>query len=250
MSTNPLGSFTSGITRLRVKGGASPDSLYDLVDGYVDQSGAARSRAGTTFDATLPAGTKGCAPFKGQLHVFALAPVTMPSALFALDIIIHPNQAFTGTLKQIHFAKPFLGFLYVVAEFSDGVVAHYWIQSKGVWTANTVYQKTDLVQPTVNNGFIYLASSAHFPPAWAPNVQTAVGAIVQPIIYNGFQYVCTEVDGTNPATGSVEPVWPKTDGAIVYDDNDATATTVTSSASSGTTGSPAGPRYDNGSGGS
>ncbi len=239
----PIGSFVTGITRLRYKGGPSPQSLYDLQNGYVDQAGMPVNRPGTTFNTTLPAGTKGMCSFQGKLHVFALSAVSVPTG-YVCDILIHPDPAFAGTLDHIYFAKPFLGFLYVVAGFSDGNVYHYWLQSTGSWAANTVYQGSQSVQPTAPNGFLYKPTSTVNPPAWSPNVLTAVGAVVQPTVANGFQYTCIEADGANPSTGTVEPTWPTTAGATVNDIND-NAATPTPPAPSTSTGSPAGSRYDN-----
>jgi hypothetical protein len=239
----PLGGFVTGITRLRYKGGASPQSLYDLQNGYVDQSGMPTNRPGTTYNATLTAGTKGLCAFQGKLHVFALTAISVPTG-YALDILIHPNPAFAGTLDHIYFAKPFLGFLYVVAGFSDGSVYHYWLQSVGAWKANTIYQANQNVQPTVANGFLYTPSSVSNPVAWAPNVLTSVGAVVQPTVYNGFQYTCIEADGANPSTGSIEPVWIAANGATVNDIND-NAATPGAPTTTPSTGSPAGSRYDN-----
>lgn len=246
----PIGSFVTGITRLRYKGGANPQSLYDLQNGYVDQSGMPTSRPGTDFNITLPAGTKGLCAFQGKLHVFALTAIDPGSSAYVVDILIHPDPSFTGTLDHIYFAKPFLGFLYVSAGFSDGSVYHYWLQSKGVWLANTMYNTGDLVSPSTPNGFLYKATTANNPPAWAPSVQTAVGDIVQPTIYNGFQYTAIEVDGTNPATGTTEPTWPTSNGATVDDDNDTANTTVIPVTVPPATGSPAGSRYNNITGGS
>jgi hypothetical protein len=240
----PIGSFVTGITRLRYKGGASPQSLYDLQNGYVDQAGMPTNRPGTTFNTTLPAGTKGLCAFQGKLHVFALSAKTMPSG-YVCDILIHPDPSFAGTLDRIYFAKPFLGFLYVVAGFSDGNVYHYWLQSKGTWKADTQYLLTDAAQPTVPNGFIYKPTSTDNPNAWMPSTQYLVGDVVQPTTYNGYKYTAIEVDGTGAASGTTEPSWIASVGAQVIEDVDAPTSSGTApppAPSSG--GSPAGPRYD------
>jgi hypothetical protein len=162
----PLSQLTTGITRLRDKGGASPTSLYDLLNGYLDASGTPTSRDGTSVDAKLPTGTKGLCTFQGKKHVFALTAINPGRSDYVVDILIHPNPAFTGTLKAIHFAKPFLGFLYVVAEFSDGNIYHYWLQSKAAWTANTIYKTGDAVRPTVVNADGTNPSSGATEPTW------------------------------------------------------------------------------------
>lgn len=240
---HPLGSLVTGITHLREKGGASPQSLIDLQNGYVDQSGSPVSRFGTTFDVTLPTGTKGACAFKNKIHVFAMTDIDPGDDDYVVDILVHPNPEFTGTLVAIHFAKPYLGFLYVVAEFSDGAVYHFWLQIGTPWTADTVYKTGDLVAPTTPNGFLYKVAADTNPVVWQPLTQYAMGDIVQPTVYNGYKYTAVEVDGTNPSSGATEPAWPAQDGAQVTEDVD-TDTTPTTTPTTPTGSSPAGPRYD------
>lgn len=238
-----LSTLTAGITRLRDKGGASPDSLYDLVNGFIDESGAPTNRDGTALDALLPAGTKGMCAFKGKLHVFALSHLTAPSSLYIINTLVHPDPDFAGTIVAIHFAKPFLGALYVVAEFSDGLVAHYWFRAAEAWQPNHVYLPGTLVSPTTGNGFSYVGSTKINPPVWQPMVARQVGDMVVPTVSNGYYYTVIEVDGANPASGANEPTWPAAEGATVTEDVDTTpATTVNTDPS---TGSPGGSRYDN-----
>lgn len=127
-------------------------------------------------------------------------------------------------IKEIHFAAPFLGFLYVVAEFEPdssglGSVFHYWVQvneDATTWAANTDHQIGDIVTPTVPNGLFYTASRATQPnPVWAPTTLEQVGNIVEPTIPNGFEFTCISTEGNNPVTGSSEPTWPTADGATV-----------------------------------
>jgi hypothetical protein len=238
-----LGPLKAGITRLRDKGGASPESLFDLLNGYVDASGAPTSRDGTSVDHTLPAGTKGLCAFQGKKHVFALQAIDPGSAEYVVDILIHPDPAFAGTLTAIHFAKPFLGFLYVVAEFSDGNVFHYWLQAKAAWQPDTVYLNGQAVRPSTPNGFIYSPTTSDNPSAWQPSTAYALGDAVQPTTYNGFKYVLVELDGDSPTSGATEPVWLTSEGALVTEDVDNTP--APSSPSNGSGGSPAGSRYDN-----
>lgn len=242
-TAHPLGSLVTGITHLREKGGASPQSLIDLLNGYVDQSGSPTSRWGTTWDATLPSGTKGMFAFKNKIHVCAMTNIDPGDADYVVDILVHPDPDFDGSLKQIHFAKPFLGYPYIVAEFSNGDVFHYWLQTGTPWSADTIYKAGDLVAPTVPNGFLYKVAADTNPVVWQPSTQYQVGDVVQPSVYNGFKYTVVEVDGTNPASGATEPTWVAQDAALVTEDVDTTpAPTTTPTTPTG--GSPAGPRYD------
>lgn len=236
-----LGPLKAGITRLRDKGGASPESLFDLLNGYVDASGAPTSRGGTPVDLTLPEGTKGLCAFEGKKHVFALEAIDPGSAEYVVDILVHPDPEFAGTLTEVHFARPFLGFLYVVAEFSDGDVFHYWLQSAGSWQADTMYLRDAIVEPTTPNGLAYQASGGENPPSWQPSTTYAVGDSVQPTVYNGWKYTVIEADGDNPSSGTSEPVWPTSDGAQVIEDVDNTPAPSTPSGGS----TPGGGRYSN-----
>lgn len=213
-----LSAVKAGMTRLRDKGGASPDSLYELTNGYVDASRSPRSRHGTRMVYTLPPGTKGITPFQGKLHVFATQPITVANDLFVVNILKHPDASYAGGLKQIHFAKPFLGFLYVVAEFGDGSVWHYYLHGKSPWAANTQYQPDDVVTPTVANGFLYQATALNQPATWAASTQYNVGDVVVPTTANGWKYTLVDADGTNPSSSTTEPTWPTSNGAQVNED--------------------------------
>lgn len=163
-------------------------------------------------------------------------------------------------IKEIHFSAPYLGGIYVVAEFAVpdavaaqyGTVFHFWVQSStggdnsNAWKAKTDYRIGDVVIPTAANGLTYVASR-HLPanPVWMPNTAEAVSNIVEPITANGFQYAATAVLGANPTTGAVEPTWPVVDGGVV-NENSALAVdqTITLATAANTVTTPATPaRY-------
>lgn len=227
----PLTVINGGINRLRVKGGASPDSLYDLLNGYVTQSKTIKVRPGTLRNATLAGlGTKGLATYKGQLAVFSIAVAAVPAG-YVNFVLQNPNDP-TQTIARIHFAKPFLGFPYVVAEFANGNVFHYWLRDSGAWVANHDYLIGDIVTPATNNqGIAFEAVRISGPnPTWSPNTQEAMGNIVEPSTYDGFFFTATSVAGSNPHTGATEPAWVAADGAqtIELADQDLTSSpTVT-----------------------
>jgi hypothetical protein len=230
----PINLIASGINRLRVKGNAAQQSLYDLLNGYVTAQGTVQVRPGTFRNIVLPASTKGLVAFQGTFHTFNNVPVDLPAG-YTLHILTHPAAADNGDtpvpLKQIHFAAPFMGFLYVVAEFEPvntavidaGVIFHYWIQGYGTgsnsstWKASNMYFIQDIVTPTVPNGLAYTCSRRTSPnPLWTPSTPETEGAKVEPNTANGFYFVA-EVEGTSPSTGTVEPVWPTTIGASVQE---------------------------------
>jgi hypothetical protein len=219
MRTQVLNALKQGIVRLRTKGGADPSTLYDLLNGFVTIDGSIQSRPGTVTDANLPAGTKGLCAFDKGLVVFSSSPKTgMPDG-YTCVVLIHPTDP-TQEIVEIHFSAPFLGKLYVVAEFANGDVYHYWLLAPKAWTADTAYNITDTVQPTVPNGYYYKIGNDQFPQAWQPNTQYAMDDVVVPTTINGWKYTVIEADGDNPASGSTEPDWPESDGATVTEEHD------------------------------
>lgn len=241
----PLTVVKGGINRLKVKGGASAQQLYDLTNAYITQQGTIVPREGTIRNATLTSATVGLAAFKGQLNVFATSMQTVPSG-YVCNLLIHPTNP-SATLTTIWFAKPFMGFIYVVAQFSTGDVFHYWLQSNGTWAANTVYKTGNIVTPLASpNGLAYLATRNMQPNSiWTANSTVTVGTVVEPSEYTGYAYRAVAVAGTTPHTGSTEPSWPTTTGGIIqefgdFDTNSTDSGTTQGSSSSGTTAEPLG----------
>lgn len=212
-----LTAVKAGITRLREKGGATPDSLYDLLNGYVNAARIPQSRPGSAHDQALPAGTKGLAVMADKFVVFAKSLVTVANPAYRVEVLQHPDPASTADLADIHFAMPFLGFLYVVAEWSDGVIRHYWLQSATAWSADTVFTVGVQVQPIVPNGWLYSAQRIGAAnPTWTAKKGISNGDVLEPTVANGFKYTAA-VTGTGPTTGLTEPTWPTTDGATVVE---------------------------------
>lgn len=220
-----LGNLEAGISRLRVKGGASTGNLYDLLNGYVTLDGGVESRPGTDGEIILPAGTKGLCAANGRLVVFSARPVEMPRSTpqVVCAVLRHPKYP-RLELADIHYAGPFLGdkngaILYVVAEFTNGDVFHFWQRTANPWSAEASYADGDVVQPTNPNGYMYIAhpSNAGTKTEWAAGVSHSVGDIVVPTVPNGYYYEAIEVSADPTPSGSVEPTWPAEDGAVVYE---------------------------------
>lgn len=212
-----LNTTRAGMTRQRGKGGASPDTLFDLLNGYVGPNKAPKQRPGTRWKFTWPARTKGMVAFREKFYAFSAIIVATGNPLYVVETLRHPTPGFDGDIVAIHYAQPFLGYLYVVAEFDDGLIAHFWLREPQAWTANTAYLVTDSVQPTTPNGYYYQATAQITPPAWAPGVKRAVGDVVQPSVATGWKYTCTAVSGDNPVSGATEPTWPTTNDATVVE---------------------------------
>lgn len=221
MKQQSLSAVKAGITRLRSKGGASQDSVYDLVNGYVTAARTIKSRPGTRIAHVLPAGTKGLVFFQGKFVVFANQVTPSGSPQVEIEVLRHPTVP-GAPIKEIHFSMPFLGYLYVVAEFegaSNPKYAHFWLEKGEVWQPNKTYFPGALVRPTTGNGLAYRLEgdiSKYLP--WAANVARAVGDVVVPTIDNGFKYTVIETTGSSSRSGTSEPAWPTNAGETVYED--------------------------------
>lgn len=225
--TVSLNALKAGISRLRTKGGPDPQTLYDLVDGYVTAAGTIEQRPGFDDDALLPEGTVGLMSFRGFKYVFADAPIDLSGFdEYRLAILTHPRagEVDAPALLRIHFGEPFMRYPYVSAEWDNGDVFHYWMQGEGeetYWQADTTYRLYAVVHPTVQTGFTYRAHRlGERGEVWAANVERAVDDVVEPTEENGFEYVAIEAYGSPPRSGATEPDWPTEEGAIVVEEAD------------------------------
>lgn len=209
-----LSAVTQGIQRVREKGSPDAGSLYELRNGYVGIDGSMRQRPGTAEDAALPAGTIGLMAWNNKLVVFAGEVKSMPSG-YACEVIIHPFFPSTG-LRYIWFAAPFLGYPYVVAEFTNGDVYHYWLQAANKWEASTGYLDGQIIVPSTPNGLAYKAHRATEPyPKWAAGEVRNIGDKREPTNPNGFYYEVietSEAQGVGTPGGSPNPNPPGTPG--------------------------------------
>lgn len=225
MKTFVLSAVKAGITRLRVKGGASPESLYDGANCYVTAARTMKPRPGSEPFVQLPDGTIGLNLFNGVMQVYTDTPGLIMPPGYKVNVLSHPNNpGGTLKLKRIWKAEPFMGALYVAAEWSNGDTFHYYLQIplKGSWQAATIYNVGELTVPVTENGFTYQAHRLN-PPAtlWAASVERAVSDVIEPRVFNGFEYVVLEAYGAPPRSGAFEPAWPARDGAIVVEEADA-----------------------------
>lgn len=218
-----------GIDRLRPKGAAQQDVMYDLLNGQVSEKKTVRVRPGTIRDTLLPEGTKGLCAFRGNLVVFAAETISVPAG-YELRVITHPSSgADVVDINKVYFATPFMGFLYVVADFVgfEGDYYHFWLQTGSTWQASHVYKFGEIVLPSTPNGFSYQASRLGAPSLmWAPGVKRALADIIEPTVYNDYKYTVVDVLGSNPRSGSVEPEWPVESGARVSEDADGVGDTA------------------------
>ncbi|WP_205956152.1 hypothetical protein [Pseudoxanthomonas winnipegensis] len=237
MSGRPvrLNAAKGGIDRQRTKGGASPNTLYMLLNGHVTASGSIESRDGTTSVNAGLANTRGLVAHNGGLVVFSHQQVTIPvsNPPVSVEILVDQNDP-SQPIKEIHFAAAFLGYLYVAAEYNNGDVIHYWLRSVDTWQAGKAYTIGDVVRPNTPNGFTYTATRVSDSlPKWQAGVTRAIGDKVEPTTANSYYYEVTATVGDSPRSGTVEPNWPTQKDSVVYEDVDL-GTTSNPGASAGT----------------
>ena len=98
-----LTTISGGINRLRLKGGADKNSLFDLLNGYVTQANTVKVREGTFRNANIAqysgAGlTKGLLAYQDEMHVFSSAIVDVPPN-YQLHVLNYPaNQSTSENL--------------------------------------------------------------------------------------------------------------------------------------------------------
>lgn len=248
-ATFTLTATKGGIDRQRSDGSPSKDVLFDFLNGYRNQSLKAVSRPGTRCTNDLPTGaTKGFTIFRGLKYVFSHVPQTVDADVVC-EVVCHPDAPETP-IRRVHFAGPFLAFLYVVVEFTDGAIYHYWLRAADTWEALTTHRLGDLVQPTVPNGYVYQARRLGDPnPLWAANVPRTVGDRIEPTTADGNYYEVVDTIGANPRSGATEPTWNTPDGALTYEDVDITVTPTPPTGPTTPPNTPnTGDRYDNPSG--
>lgn len=236
MNPFTLNAVKAGITRLRTKGGASAESLWDLINAYVTASRTVVPKPGSRTVHNLPAGTIGLCYFRGKRYVFSHTVVVMTDPKYVCMVLRHPDDTDESiALREIHFAEPLLGYLFVVAEFINGDIFYYWMQDGTAWQANTIYLIGQVVVPTSQNGYGYRASRIGEPnPTWKPNTPYVVGNKIEPTAANGYYYEVIDTIGANPTSGANEPSWPAVEGAQVIEEVDGSTTNTGDTDGNGT----------------
>jgi len=229
----------SGIFAIGLEQGNTGDASTTLFDSvtFTDAHGVARTFNRVDAIAPTGGGTSDLSPSTSfRKWEWAITPSAAEIFISGQTYTITVNFA-AGTpsleapvvyaLKKIHFAEPFMGAPYVVAEFENGGVYHYWLQPGVKWEASKAYKAGDLVHPSVPNGFVYRATRAgNANPPWAPNVPRYDGtgpeaaSVIEPTVYNDYFYTCTAVTGATPRSGTTEPAWPTDEGATVIESTD------------------------------
>src|SRR5580700_5725455 len=105
MQPFPLTVLQGGINRLRIKGAARANMLYDLLNGYVTNAGSVSIREGTFLAETLNANSAGLMSMDGSFNVFSTSFIDVPSGY--IDNVLYDANDPTASIVKIWFAKPF-----------------------------------------------------------------------------------------------------------------------------------------------
>ena len=117
--------FDLGIDLRKGASVSDANRLRAMSNAYVTTGLATKKRPGLKHVATLPSGTVGLAGALGKLQVFSTAAVSVDTSLFQDNVIAYSGK----TLKDVPFCEVFNGYLYTVAEYTDGTVRHFYNNS-------------------------------------------------------------------------------------------------------------------------
>jgi hypothetical protein len=128
--------FEIGIDHRKGKSVSDANRLRVLKNGYITTGKVVKKRPGITlisdFNTLGEVGSKGLASYSGSLVTFYdkdEGPVTHSNSLLtSLPLVQVDGGGYASNLEAIHYADPYYGFEYVVAEFADGTYQHHWIE--------------------------------------------------------------------------------------------------------------------------
>lgn len=116
--------FKHGLNRLRPQVAGVPGSLWNAKNCVIGRGGDIEAAKKFVPEYALPVGTFGLAGINGRPYVFGTAssPVGLPSD------IAYQQLTYTGgaNIIKVHDARPFSAKMYVIAEFDDGDVRHFY----------------------------------------------------------------------------------------------------------------------------
>lgn len=124
MGTIWIKEFQGGLDTRRMSEATAGGVLVRASDGHITRGGEFEKRFSFVPEFTLPAGTHGLFYDKFGLVVFgSIAPPSLPVGV-SYQRIQHPNG--NVALSRVLSAELFRGRIYVVGEFSDGSIHHFY----------------------------------------------------------------------------------------------------------------------------
>lgn len=116
--------FKAGLDRRRLEASAAAGSLQVFTNGHINRGGEIVKAKKWVSTFSLPINTFGFAASSGELYVFgsAEAPANIPVGI-NYRRLQHPDGL---AMVRVIATQPFAGKTYVIAEYSDGTVHHFY----------------------------------------------------------------------------------------------------------------------------
>lgn len=116
--------FRAGMDRRRERVAGVPGALWTLENGHITRGGDIERAKKLVPVYTLPEGTHSLAAVRGQLYVFGSDDIAdeVPLGVQYQRLVAPGSPSFTGVLD----VGAFSGLNYVIAEYDDGNVYHYY----------------------------------------------------------------------------------------------------------------------------
>lgn len=125
MSYLTVENFSSGVDRRRPIGAGVPGSLWEGINGHLTRGGDFEKRKEFSVKYTLPAdATFGMASTEDALYVFGSAAAPAVPAGVTYQQLQHPNVS--PVMTDILSTELFDGLLYVIAQYDNGDVIHFY----------------------------------------------------------------------------------------------------------------------------
>lgn len=123
-----IADFKFGMDRRRKRVSGVPGTLWTLKNGHITRGGDIERAKKFVAAYSLPAGTFGLAKVSTQLYTFGSADLagSMPRGVLYQRLQAPNSSAMTRVLE----VKAFSGLLYVVAEYADGNIHHFYDGSR------------------------------------------------------------------------------------------------------------------------
>lgn len=120
-----LRDFKAGMNRTRKRVAGVPGTLWTLKNAHITRGGDVERAKKFVATYTLPAGTHGLASVRGQLYAFGSADL---AASMPVGVVYQRLQSPIGgeAMSRVLDARASAGKLYVVAEFANGNIYHFY----------------------------------------------------------------------------------------------------------------------------
>ena len=125
--------FRAGMDTRRMPVLSVPGSLLRLVNGHINRGGEVEKRLAFVSQITMPANTFGLSAVGGVLYTFgsvAASTITFPAgspANLVYQQLAHPSSRAMAKILQV---SAFAGKPYVIAQYDDGSVYHFYNGSR------------------------------------------------------------------------------------------------------------------------